>query len=170
MQRRVLIGLLASTPLLTACTFGSSGDFDPVSVDQRAAEAAINEIRRQNGLQELHHNRVLQIAANNQARLMAEADTMSHTVSSGNDFGARIKRTGFSGPAAENLSAGRVSVSSALGGWMRSPGHRENMLNPAFDAYGLAAARVGPERDSRYGIYWAMVLGGPRPQFVPRSV
>ena len=40
--------------------------------------------------------------------------------------------------------------------WMKSSGHRKNMLDPTFEHYGLAWAT--PENKPTY-IYWAMMLG-----------
>ena len=48
----------------------------------------------------------------------------------------------------------------AIDGWLASPGHRSTLLSDRFTEFGLAAARVGEGRDSRYGIYWAFIAGG----------
>jgi uncharacterized protein YkwD len=43
-------------------------------------------------------------------------------------------------------------------GWMGSPGHRENILNPGFEATGVALVKA----DDAYGTYWTQVFGTRR--------
>ena len=69
-------------------------------------------------------------------------------------FKARLKRVGYRGLAAENIARGQKSLGRVLAGWMKSPGHRRNMLHPRMRYFGLAAAKNGGRN------YWAMVLGG----------
>ena len=38
---------------------------------------------------------------------------------------------------------------------------RNTLLSTRFVEFGLAVARVSPDRKSRYGTYWAFVAGGP---------
>lgn len=43
----------------------------------------------------------------------------------------------------ENLAAGYTSVDAAVRGWMESPGHRDNILNPEFEEAGIGYAEGG---------------------------
>ncbi len=79
---------------------------------------------------------------------------MAHTVRRGYDLGSRLKRVGYRGLAAENIARGEASVQRILKGWMSSPGHRRNMLNPRMRYFGLSVVKGGGHK------YWAMVLGG----------
>ncbi|HUV32192.1 MAG TPA: CAP domain-containing protein [Devosiaceae bacterium] len=131
-----------------------------VPVRGRTAATAINAIRARNGLGPLRPHGALEDAAADQARLMADLDQISHKLR-GQSLSSRVRRAGYGGIAGENLSAGRADLDRVVEGWMNSPGHRRNMLDPRFSEFGIAAARVGSGRQSRYGIYGALLLGAP---------
>jgi uncharacterized protein YkwD len=46
-------------------------------------------------------------------------------------------------PVAENIAMGQRDTQDVLGSWMRSSGHRANILNGAFRKIGVAAYRIG---------------------------
>ena len=115
-----------------------------------------NQIRRAHGLGPVATDVRLEEAALYQARRMASFDEIGHSVGWGNGFVARLRKAGIHGPAAENVAAGQPDTRSVFDAWMKSPGHRRNMLDPEFSHYGLAWAT--PENRPNY-IYWAMVLG-----------
>jgi len=46
-------------------------------------------------------------------------------------------------PVAENIAMGQRDQYEVLNCWMRSPGHRANILNGAFRRIGVAAYRIG---------------------------
>ncbi len=52
-------------------------------------------------------------------------------------------------PVAENIAMGQQDQYEVLNTWMRSPGHRANILNGAFRRIGVAAYRIGEGR-----IFW----------------
>jgi uncharacterized protein YkwD len=56
----------------------------------------------------------------------------------------------------ENLAAGHETAQEVLEHWMRSPGHRANILDGAFVDIGIAAKRGG-----QYGTYWVQEFGRP---------
>ena len=122
--------------------------------NQNAILTAVNTIRAQYRLPLLQLHPSLQQAASEQAKLMAQTGKMAHKVRRGEGFKARLKRVGYSGLAAENIARGQRSLSRVLAGWMKSPGHRRNMLHPRMRYFGLSAAKSGGRN------YWAMVLGG----------
>jgi len=124
------------------------------AIDNRAMLSAVNEIRLAHGLNRLSLDARMQKAAKQQAVLMASRRKMSHSVGWGNSFSSRLKRVGHRGTAAENIARGQRSLSAVLKSWMRSPGHRRNMLNPRMRTVGLSVAKGGGKN------YWAMVLGG----------
>ncbi|WP_343313554.1 CAP domain-containing protein [Brucella sp. BE17] len=115
-----------------------------------------NAIRKANGLSPMATDTRLEQAALYQARRMASFGKIGHSVGWGNGFVARLRKAGIRGPAAENVAAGQPDTQAVFDAWMKSPGHRKNMLDPTFGHYGLAWAT--PEDKSRR-IYWAMMLG-----------
>lgn len=161
-SRRDLMLFAAAGMALGGCTIlGTGGGIDIISISDAQAASKINALRAQNGAGPVTHSRQLQIVAGQQARLMAEDDELAHEVRAGMGLTGRIARAGFQGIAGENISAGYDTLDRALAGWMASPGHRHNMLDRRFTEFGIAAARVGDGRASRFGTYWALVFGGP---------
>lgn len=59
----------------------------------------------------------------------------------------------------ENIAAGQGSPQEAMKGWLASPGHCANIMNPAFTEMGAAFA-ISQASDA--GIYWTQVFGKPR--------
>ncbi|PRD41229.1 CAP domain-containing protein [Phyllobacterium phragmitis] len=118
--------------------------------------ALFNAIRKRYNLPPVDNDPKLEQAALYQAKRMASRGKVSHSVGWGNGFASRLRQAGVRGPAAENVAAGQRSTADVFDAWMKSAGHRKNMLDPEFRHYGLAWAT--PEDKPRY-IYWAMVLG-----------
>jgi uncharacterized YkwD family protein/spore coat assembly protein SafA len=55
-----------------------------------------------------------------------------------------VKRFGITyRTAGENIATGQRSASEVMASWMNSPGHRKNILNPAFTHLGVGAAEGG---------------------------
>lgn len=57
----------------------------------------------------------------------------------------------------ENLALGQLTPQGAVGGWMGSPGHRENLLRPGFNRLGVAVV------PSPRGLLWVQVFGRATP-------
>jgi uncharacterized protein YkwD len=56
----------------------------------------------------------------------------------------------------ENLAAGQRTPEEVVQAWMDSPGHRDNILNPAYTELGVGVRVGGP-----YRIYWVQEFGRP---------
>ncbi|MCH0566591.1 CAP domain-containing protein [Streptomyces sp. MUM 2J] len=54
----------------------------------------------------------------------------------------------------ENIACGQRSPAEVVAGWMDSPGHRANILAPAFTHIGVGFAGGGPS-----GTYWTQLFG-----------
>ena len=59
----------------------------------------------------------------------------------------------------ENIAGGQTRPEDAVTGWIDSPGHCANLMNPAFTEMGVA---VAVNRKSRMGVYWTLEFGTPR--------
>jgi uncharacterized protein YkwD len=158
-RRFVLIGLAGMLAGCTSNGLTTGAATTPAELTQAAILSAINGVRKANGRAALTYNGSLATAARAQAQLMASRDQMSHTL--GGSLRARVTAVGYDGAVGENLAAGQQTLQAAIEGWLASPGHRSTLLSPKFTEFGLAAARVAPGRNSRYGIYWAFIAGGP---------
>ena len=70
---------------------------------------------------------------------MARRSYFSHTTPEGRDMVARVQRAGVTGLCAmgENIARGQRDVPSVVGGWMRSAGHRRNILDANYTVVGF---------------------------------
>ena len=104
-----------------------------------AALAEINRLRARAGVPALALNPKLTAAAQGHADDMAAHGYFSHTGRDGRTFGQRIRAAGYADYTAlgENIARGQPGWYAAIASWMRSPGHRANMLSPSFKDIGL---------------------------------
>jgi uncharacterized protein YkwD len=85
----------------------------------------------------------------------------------GSKFSTRIKRQGYSyGAAAENIAAGQSSAGAVFKSWMRSSGHRRNILNCRMKETGIAMVYQPDDRpirgnSSALRYYWVQVFASP---------
>jgi len=59
----------------------------------------------------------------------------------------------------ENIAAGQGSAEQVVAGWLASPGHCANIMNPGFTEMGAAYAT---SEGGAAGSYWTQVFGTPR--------
>ncbi|MDT9235451.1 MAG: CAP domain-containing protein [Limnospira sp. PMC 737.11] len=97
----------------------------------------VNQERAQAGLQPLSLNPLLNQAARNHSTNMARQDFFSHTGLDGSSPSDRARAVGFTSGVGENIAAGHRTPESVVQGWMDSPGHRENILNPSYTQIGI---------------------------------
>lgn len=57
--------------------------------------------------------------------------------------------------AGENIAAGQNSPQAVVDAWMKSPGHRANIMNPSFKKIGVGLAKGGS-----YQYYWTQMFTG----------
>jgi uncharacterized protein YkwD len=103
-------------------------------------------------------NDALGAAAQAHSRDMAAHRHFSHEGADGTTVAARATRAGYSWRLiGENIAAGQASASEAVAGWIDSPGHCANLMNPAFTEMG---AGYGISRANLPGfVYWTQVFG-----------
>jgi uncharacterized protein YkwD len=99
-------------------------------------------------------------AAVDHSRDMATHNYFDHTDRDGNRVMQRATAYGYVWRAiGENIAGGDGSVDRVMGGWLRSPDHCRNIMNPEYADIAVACV----ERDgTRWGTYWTMVLGRRR--------
>jgi uncharacterized protein YkwD len=94
------------------------------------------------------------------AREMARWQFMEHTGRDGSSPAQRISRSGYRwSEVGENLASGIMRPEDVIAGWLSSPEHCANLMDPLFQEFGVAFA-VNPH-DAR-GVYWAMEFAKPR--------
>jgi uncharacterized protein YkwD len=100
-------------------------------------------------------------AATAHSQDMQANNFFSHTGSSGSTLAQRVDATGYAWSAiGENIAAGQTSINSVVDGWIGSPGHCRNIMNPNFTQMGLACVPGGS--GNTYSTYWTMDLGRPQ--------
>ncbi|WP_417780164.1 CAP domain-containing protein [Stutzerimonas xanthomarina] len=94
------------------------------------------------------------------SRDMAKQDFFSHRAPDGSLVSDRANRAGYSWQRiGENIAAGQGSADQVMAGWLASPGHCSNIMNPDFTEMGAAYAI---DKSSAAGSYWTQVFGTPR--------
>ena len=59
----------------------------------------------------------------------------------------------------DNIACGPKSAEEVVQGWLDSPGHCENIMDPRFAEMGIAYA---PGQAAKHGLYWVQLLAAPR--------
>ncbi|KPA96862.1 CAP domain-containing protein, partial [Pseudomonas asplenii] len=102
-------------------------------------------------------NALLAGAAEGHSRNMANSNFFDHQDRDGHTPGDRAELAGYlAQQIGENIAAGQDSARKVVDGWLASPGHCANLMNPQFHEMGGAYA-VDPKSDS--GIYWTAMFG-----------
>jgi hypothetical protein len=128
----------------------------PTQSEMQVADL-INAERTKKGLPPLAIDIRLQEAAVSHSEDMANNDFFSHTGSDGSSLIDRLERAGYPWHrAGENIAAGLSNPASAVAGWMDSPGHRANILNPSYEQLGVGYAF---ESSATYRHYWTSDFG-----------
>ncbi|WP_181296791.1 CAP domain-containing protein [Pseudomonas sp. Q2-TVG4-2] len=103
-------------------------------------------------------NATLASVAEAHSRAMANGNFFSHLDRDGRTPGDRAELAGYTGtPIGQNIAAALDRPRRVVEGWMASPGHCANLMNPRFSELGAAYA-VDPQSDA--GIYWVGMFGG----------
>jgi uncharacterized protein YkwD len=99
--------------------------------------------RRALHLPDLARSAALMKAAQLQAEQMAAADQLDHQLprAAYPTLESRLAAVGYvRSTAGENIAEGYSSAESVVAGWMKSPGHRQNIVSTAFTEMGAGAA------------------------------
>ncbi len=105
-----------------------------------------NKVRRNHNLKVFCVHPALQKAARAHSKDMIQRDYFSHNTKGKYTFAQRLKRFGYTSKGyryyttGENIAYGSGSYStpkSRMDSWMKSPGHRRNILNGKFREIGV---------------------------------
>lgn len=106
-------------------------------------------------------NGALAAAALAHSRDMAAHRHFAHKGTDGSEVATRVARAGYRWrTVGENIAAGQASAQEAVAGWIESPGHCANLMNPAFTEMG-AGYEISRARMPGFA-YWTQVFGVPR--------
>ena len=101
--------------------------------------AATNVQRVKAGCSKIRLDANIARAARNHSAWMARTGTFSHVGISSSSFVTRVKAQGYTAPLSENIAWGYRTGSAVVAAWMKSPGHRANILNCKARAVGVGA-------------------------------
>lgn len=105
-------------------------------------------------------NDALAQAAREHSSDMATHRRFSHRGSDNSEVAQRASRAGYRWRhIGENIAAGQTSPQEAVAGWLESPGHCANLMNPDFSEMGAGYA-VSRARMPGFA-YWTQVFGTP---------
>ncbi|MGB6306945.1 MAG: CAP domain-containing protein [Steroidobacteraceae bacterium] len=91
---------------------------------------------------------------------MAEHNYFEHEDLAGHSPADRVRAVGYQEKlVGENIAYGPKSADEVVQGWLDSPGHCENIMDPRFAEMGIAYA---PGQASKRGLYWVQLLAAPR--------
>lgn len=130
----------------------------PAPTEGEAQEAKVVELTNQQraaaGCPALVTDDRLVDSARGHSADMAAQDYFDHKSEDGRSFVDRIKAAGYPKPGAENIAAGQSTPEAVMDGWMKSPGHKANILNCGLKTIGVGVAKGGS-----YRVYWTQNFG-----------
>jgi len=129
-------------------------------VNQTRATARYCGNKSFNASRPVRWNAALAEASQLHAVEMARYNYFSHSGRDGSDPAQRVERAGYSyRSTGENIAAGQTQPEEVVAGWIKSPEHCANLMNPGFTEMGAA---VAVDRSSEMGVYWTQAFGSPR--------
>ncbi|WP_162872833.1 CAP domain-containing protein [Austwickia chelonae] len=133
---------LAASPLSAAAPVAHAAPTAPAAAPVVAASSDMatmqevvrltNEQRAANGAGPVVWNTCLQTYSEKWSDTIARQGSLSHQQMTAIMSGCKQST------ASENVAMGYQSSKAVVDGWMSSPGHRKNMLNPTFDQISIA--------------------------------
>lgn len=134
-------------------------------VQRRAVTCLINWARRQDRRVRLSPSSSLRTAAGLKGQKVAACGQLSHTPC-GTDLIGPLKASGYRYASfGENLYVGAwgvVSPQDVVSAWLRSPGHRENLLRPYFRDMGVSFVRAKGIVNAGPEVVWIATFGSKR--------
>ena len=128
----------------------------------------LNRERARHGLQPLTPNPLLDLASQRHSDDMVARRFFEHDTPEGVPPEQRIVAAGYAGEGVwvgENIYAGAgpdATPVRAASHWMKSPGHRENILRPQFTEVGVGISYDAPwDIGDRRGATYTTDFGGP---------
>ena len=121
---------------------------------EREAANLVNQARANEGLSPLRLDERLSNIARHKSRDMMDRQYFSHeSPVYGNpfemltSFGVKYRRAG------ENIAKGQQTAARVVSAWLKSPGHRDNILDPSYNLLGM-----GLVWDKQGYSYWTQLF------------
>ncbi len=108
----------------------------------------------------LKWNAQLAAAAVGHSEDMASKNYFSHISKDGDTQSERVTSEGYRYRiVAENIAAGQSDAREVVAGWLKSPDHCANLMNPNVTEMG---AGLNADPASEFGVYWTQLFAAPR--------
>jgi uncharacterized YkwD family protein len=128
------------------------GQYNPTFEEQ--VVKLVNEKRAAAGLKALKSTSSLNNAAEKKSKDMRDKGYFSHTSPTYGNLPSMLKKFDISYKAAgENIAAGQTTPASVVSSWMKSPGHKANILSKKYTHIG-----VGYVSGGNYRHYWTQIF------------
>lgn len=114
----------------------------------------VNDERAKAGCGAVRFEEKLRTASRRHSADMAAHEELSHTGSDGSSPWDRAGRAGYDHAMSENIAMGYRTADAVMEGWMKSKGHRDNILNCEAKAVGVGLARTSGGTP-----YWTQMFG-----------
>jgi uncharacterized protein YkwD len=139
--RRLVLLAIAPAAFLGALAVATPASAAPVPWQTLQTEIVkwTNHQRARHGCRPVRTDNRLIRAARDHSAWMARTRQFSHTGVGGSTFVVRVKRAGYARPLSENIAYGYPTGAAVVNAWMKSPGHRRNLLNCRATTVGVGA-------------------------------
>lgn len=128
---------------------------------EAAVRCLVNQRRADAGLGALRFDRRAANAAQRHTNDMVRRRYFDHTSPGGSSVGDRLSGSGMRwADVGENIAVGQRTPAAVVRGWMKSPGHRANIMNRRFTVLGVGTTSKGTRGFS--GPTWTQVFARPR--------
>lgn len=122
-----------------------------------------NDERQKHGVPPVNLHQKLSQAAQRHSEDMAQRRYFSHRGANNSTPADRVAATGYAWSlVAENISSGNASPWEVVQGWMDSPGHRANIVNPELQEIGIGVCYVQlGQAPMNIQYYWTQLFATP---------
>jgi uncharacterized protein YkwD len=131
MVRRLAVLAMIPAALVGAVAVAAPAQAATVSFStlQTQVVSLSNKERVKAGCRALKVNDKLLWSTRGHSKYMATTGKFSHTGAGGSTFITRAKAAGYTTPRSENIAFGQRTAAEVVNAWMKSPGHRRNLLD-----------------------------------------
>jgi uncharacterized protein YkwD len=134
---------------------------DPARVRAAVLEK-VNAARRKARVPPLLASPQLDQAAQKHAEDMLARGFFAHESPDGKTVRERAQAAGYDWRAiGENIAEGQFTADEVMDTWLKSPGHRRNILDPGFTELGVGLA-LGKGKNGERRVLWAQAFGAPK--------
>ncbi|WP_328429203.1 CAP domain-containing protein [Streptomyces sp. NBC_00443] len=153
-----VLTVTAATTALSAVSTASASAAPSAESLRAGVLELTNAERVKAGCPKLKKSPALAKAAQRHSADMARHNFVGHDGSNGSTMVTRARAAGYTGfsSLAENVAAGQKSAAAVVKGWMRSPGHRANILNCSLKHLGVGYVK---KSNTAHGTYWTQDFG-----------